>query len=554
MKRLCLLLVIVLLGSMTISAVYADAPAQDGGLLARVTTRSNLRAGPGTQWKKVATLSVGDTLLLDGRDPTGLWVRGITSGGVVGWSAARFLSITQDQAFALPSIWVDTPFTLGAPPAGIAPQTAPPAAAAEPPSAPLVEVVAPPEGGLAARITNRVNVRQEPSTNAPVLAKFNAGATVTIDGRDGGGLWVRATGSGVSGWVAARFTSLDLGQVASLPVVQGGGGLLSPAAPPAQEPGAPPPVVNTAPVSGFSYGGHVAALSSGTVNAMRRAGMSWVKKQWRYFAGQDPAGVAGMVQEAHANGFRILIGIVGVNYEVNNPGYFDQYAAFVAGAAAQGVDAIEVWNEMNIDREWPAGSIDPGRYTQLLQKAYSGIKGANPNTLVISGAPSPTGYFGGCSANGCDDAPFIRGMAAAGAANYADCIGLHYNEGIVGPTQTSGDPRGNSGFYTRYFWGMVNTYSAAFGGARPLCFTELGYLTGQGFPPLPGGFAWAQNVTVADQASWLDQAVSLAGSSGKVRLLIVWNIDFRQYDADPMAGYAIIRPDGSCPACEALGS
>ena len=43
----------------------------------------------------------------------------------------------------------------------------------------------------------------------------------------------------------------------------------------------------------------------------------------------------------------------------------------------------------------------------------------------------------------------------------------------------------------------------AIGGKRQLCFTEFGYLTPEGFPPLPGGFAWAQNVTLADQANWL---------------------------------------------------
>jgi len=37
-----------------------------------------------------------------------------------------------------------------------------------------------------------------------------------------------------------------------------------------------------------------------------------------------------------------------------------------------------------------------------------------------------------------------------------------------------------------------------------------------------------------------------------VRMMIVWNIDFQNYGADPMAGFAIIRPDGSCPACSAL--
>ena len=46
--------------------------------------------------------------------------------------------------------------------------------------------------------------------------------------------------------------------------------------------------------------------------------------------------------------------------------------------------------------------------------------------------------------------------------------------------------------------------------------------------------------------------MQLARSSGKVRLVIIWNVDFTNYGADPMAGYAIIRPGGVCPACDAL--
>jgi len=35
--------------------------------------------------------------------------------------------------------------------------------------------------------------------------------------------------------------------------------------------------------------------------------------------------------------------------------------------------------------------------------------------------------------------------------------------------------------------------------------------------------------------------------------VIVWNMDFqRHYAFDPQDGYALIRPDGSCPACVAL--
>lgn len=134
-----------------------------------------------------------------------------------------------------------------------------------------------------------------------------------------------------------------------------------------------------------------------------------------------------------------------------------------------------------------------------------------------------------------------------------DCIGIHYNEGILPPSQTSGDPRGNPNHYTRYFWTMVNTYYNAFNGQRPLCFTELGYLTPEGYGQLPEGFSWASGTTIVQHAAWLAQATQLSASSGKIRLLIVYNVDFTEWGGyDPQAGYAIIRRDGSCPACATL--
>jgi hypothetical protein len=44
----------------------------------------------------------------------------------------------------------------------------------------------------------------------------------------------------------------------------------------------------------------------------------------------------------------------------------------------------------------------------------------------------------------------------------------------------------------------------------------------------------------------------LSKSGGVVRLMVVFNVDFTVYGADPQGGYAIIRPGGGCPACETL--
>ncbi|HTP07123.1 MAG TPA: NBR1-Ig-like domain-containing protein [Anaerolineae bacterium] len=308
-----------------------------------------------------------------------------------------------------------------------------------------------------------------------------------------------------------------------------------------------PPVVSGGTSGGFEIGGQINGAPFGP---MKRAGMKWIKVQSQ---GGDESGAINM---AHSNGFKILLSVLGDHGRVMDPGYQDSYAADVAKMAAAGADAIEVWNEPNIDREWPNGQISGSNYTQLLAKAYNAIKAANSGTMVISAAPAPTGFFsGGCQAAGCNDDAFLGQMAAAGAAKYMDCVGAHHNSGTTSPSVSSGRPEGNH--YSWYFLPTLNLYYSAFGGARKVCFTELGYLTPQGYPSLSStapSFAWAENTTIAQQAQWLAEAASISGNSGKVRLMIVFNVDFDYYGSDPQAGYAIIRKDGSCPACDALGA
>ncbi len=319
----------------------------------------------------------------------------------------------------------------------------------------------------------------------------------------------------------------------------------------------PPPVAGSAAIGGFELGGQAQDMSLNTFGLMKRGGMTWVKQQVQYNAGDNGSKVGGLVTVAHSNGFKILLSIKGDKGALGAgfDGYIAGYSGFLGQAAATGADAIEVWNEPNIDREWPNGQVNGANYTKMLASAFNAIKSSNANTIVVSAAPAPTGFFGtaGCTAQGCNDDTFMTQMAQAGAASYLDCVGLHYNEGIIPPTQGSGDPRG--GYPTYYFGSMLARGYNPFGG-KPVCFTELGYLTPEGYgSPLPAGFAWAQSTTVAQQASWLSQAATLAAQSGHVKLVIVFNVDFPVYSGDdPQAGYAMLRPGGGCPACDALGS
>ncbi len=519
---------------------YGPAMAQGGADATVIPDQLNLRSGPGTAYSIVAKLPRGAALTLLGREDVpanGLWLYARTGDGTEGWALSDYLEVRADLDLGSLPIRPAT----GAP---VTDQTQP-AAVVQPPAGGF------PEGtGIPAQTAANVNLRVGPGTGYRVISTLSAGLAALARGRDGAAEWVFVTVNGQDGWVYASYLRLLSGEVGALPVVDTIVTITTGAATAATGGVAVPAPVRSGPgLSSFGYGGHVDSFAY--PDLMRYAGMTWVKRQIRFSWGSPGSIAAGAIEQAHANGFKILLGVVGNANDVIQPGYFEEYARFVGEVAALGPDAIEVWNEQNIDREWAHGHIDPASYTQLLALAYNAIKSANPNVAVISSAPAPTGAEGAFGTDAVwNDDRYVRGMAAAGAARYMDCIGAHYNEGIVAPSQTAGDPRGN--YYTRYFWGMVNTYYSAFGGARPVCFTELGYLSPEGLGPLPADYAWGADTSVAEQARWLAEAVRLARNSGRVRLVIIWNVDFTNYAGDPMAGYAIIRPGGSCPACDAL--
>jgi len=302
----------------------------------------------------------------------------------------------------------------------------------------------------------------------------------------------------------------------------------------------------------FELGAHVHDTGLPDSELMHYAGMTWVKIQVRYGANEDE--VLGAMRIAHSRGFHVLLGLLGSPDLVTQPNFERDFAAWAARLADLGADGIEVWNEPNIDREWQRGSISPVAYTRLLCAVYAAVHEVSPDTLVISAAPAPTGAFGGnCTRNGCDDVPFLQQMYAAGAAQCMDYLGAHYNSGATAPTATSGHPWDSGDHHhSWYFLPQLQLYFDIFGGTRRIFFTELGYASQEGVPTFPGQFAWARGIDNSEQAAWLAQAAQLSVQSGIVRGMIVWNWDMEGGGSDPQDGYAIVRPGGVCPACDAL--
>ena len=301
-------------------------------------------------------------------------------------------------------------------------------------------------------------------------------------------------------------------------------------------------------LDGFDWGGQTHDLLNPA--PMQQAGMNWVKFQLKWRSDSVPSEINEKMAKAKALGFKVLISVTGDPYPTSID--YDAFVAFMGGMAAlsPAPDAIEVWNEMNIDFEWPAGSIDPAIYVErMLIPSYAAIKAANPDIMVISGAPAPTGFDNGT--NAWANSRYMNGMVAAGAVDHMDCIGMHFNEGATPASAQSGHPAGE--YFGWYFLPSLQNTFFAFGGQRPVCITELGYLSGEGYGGVPGRFSWASGTSTQEHAEWLYEALGLSYQSGYVDLAIVFNVDIFHYEADPQGGFAIIRPGGGCPFCDLAG-
>lgn len=303
------------------------------------------------------------------------------------------------------------------------------------------------------------------------------------------------------------------------------------------------------------------------ISGVGEVGLTWVK--YRVELTRDNlAELPTRIAAANKLGLKVLLQVMGDRARAGDVAYWKEYAAQVATLAQANPNAIEIWHYQNLDREIGGsgtGKVSPEGYVGLLREAYGAIKAANKSVVVISGALAATGYFGGgCTAGGCDNKPFIERMSAAGAARYMDCLGVAVYGSPNPPDVRKGGPTGDHSSW--YFLGTIEVSVKAFRNAKPICLTGVGDISKDGIvDALSAGFSWGNNITVADQATWLAQAVVVARRMRNVRLMVITNWDLRGYTSDaewspnplpngPMDGslYSIVRPDGSCLACVGL--
>lgn len=334
-----------------------------------------------------------------------------------------------------------------------------------------------------------------------------------------------------------------------------------------------------------------------TMDVVKSLGLGWVKQQVRWDLVEPSPGqyqwgpYDAVVEAANQRGLRVMLSVVRApewshaSYTDNNPegappddlALFADFLGRLVERYRGRIHAIEVWNEENLDREWDtAEGVNPARYVEMLRLAYQAIKSRDPNIIVISGALSPVGATATDPQNPrriiyMDDFQYYQEMIVRGFLSYADCVGAHHNGYNIPPDiawddKTYQDPAAKfRGFWDNPHpsWSFRSTlwrYRDAISGMKPLCVTEFGWASSEGYGPPPPGFEFAQDNTLQEQAQYIVRAYQLMREWGFVRLAFLWNLDYIQKtglppEQDPYGPYSIIDSRGAPrPAFDAVKS
>ena len=242
-----------------------------------------------------------------------------------------------------------------------------------------------------------------------------------------------------------------------------------------------------------------------------------------------------------------------------DPQVFANFLTTLLTRYAGQIHAVEVWNEMNIDREWASiQGLSARNYVTLLTAARDAIKAVDEDIIVISGALSPTGVNDGIGAY--DDFVYMDMLIQAGVLNVADCVGVHHNGYNIGPNvpwnSVPNDPnavfRGpfNNPHHSWSFYSTLNGYAQKIqqaGSELKLCVTEFGWAVSEDLAGTPQNFEFARDNTLQEQAQFTDEAIRLMDEWGFVWLAFIWNLNYGPqagWDAtDNNVPYSLLRPE-----------
>ncbi len=272
------------------------------------------------------------------------------------------------------------------------------------------------------------------------------------------------------------------------------------------------------------------------------------------------------VQKADKYGFQVLISVVkapdwarhtnrGEDGPPDDLSQLSHFLRLLLEKVGPYVDAVEIWNEPNLRREWTGSRpISGASYMELFGVAYDTVRAYSPAITLVTAGLAPTGNHGGVSV---DDRAFLRQMYHAGLARYNDVkIGVHPYSWGNPPDFLCCDNVEGQGWDDQpqfFFRQTINDYASvirSFGDGAQMWVTEFGWATWEDFPstaPDP----WMAYNSAQDQMEYTLRAFQIGQSRADVGLMVLWNLSFAVeravYERSELAAYSLLYPffDGS---------
>ena len=329
----------------------------------------------------------------------------------------------------------------------------------------------------------------------------------------------------------------------------------------------PPPV----PKPGYGVQVHLfAGDMEETLRWAQGLGVGWVKQQVEWHTIEHGPGnfewepLDRVVEACDRFGFKLLLGVTHApdwtrvsELESGPPANYAEFGRFMGQLATryQGrVAAYELWNEPNLAREWRGDRLDPSSFVALVAEGARGVRSADPDTVIISGAPAVTGINDGVEA--IDDRVFLRGMVEAGVAQWVDGVGVH-PYGFANPpdeswqdsTHVASSHNNHPSFFFRDTLEETHAILLTHGDTEhQIWVTEFGWPSTEGMGQMDTtGWEYAREVSEDVQAEYVVRAFRMGDERPWVGPMFLWNLNLATIwgPGNPVSAYSLLRPDGS---------
>lgn len=350
------------------------------------------------------------------------------------------------------------------------------------------------------------------------------------------------------------------------------------------------PVVTTQPLrpgpGGLPYPLRLAQLNFGVVGHLyytnrytalvrtREAGFTWFRQQIHWRDIEDRSGqffwgeLDNIVADVNNQGVLLMINVTrspgwytanGGDGLPQDPATFARFLGALTERYRGRVHAIKVWNEQNLAYE-NGGEVtaeDAGHFVEIMAAAYNAIKAADPNVIVVAGAPASTAT--NVPGVAMDTLSYLRAMYSykdGMIRDYFDVQALHPG-GSANPPETlwPDNPSNAPGwhddpsFYYRHLENQRRVMEEAGLGNHQVWVTEYGWATRNNTP----GYEFGNLISFETQRDYIVGAIRYTHQHYPwVSNMFLWNLNFtvlqRESGRDPLheqGSFSIVNADWS---------